>query len=286
MLDVQRYREHLGSHFRSYGLYMTDTTAFAGDSRCSQPFVQRSCPQPCAAGGGGEEKPAFSEDTRPLKATPFGSSAYRANFSIKDARFVRTELERLLDHGLILKDELHLCYVVTPFKDLPTPDWTLYLSLYHKLDPTRQRISQSIGISEGLLLSRSVNKGFVKKPTRESLLRAELVLKRFFAALVICDLVNEVPMAKVEAKYKVTRGHLQSLLRTSQVWKRGGVAPGVPHHQVPHIDGAQRWGLGGERGLELGGGGEVALCEVLTARSAFCTGTFLLVGRRLFLLLR
>lgn len=37
------------------------------------------------------------------------------------------------------------------------------------------------------------------------------VLQRFFAALVLCDLVNECPMAQAEAKYKVPPGQSQWL---------------------------------------------------------------------------
>jgi len=155
-----------------------------------------------------------------LSATPFGLSAYKGNFTIQEAIFARSEFERLLEDGLILKDELHLCYLVTPFKDLPTPDWAVYLQVYTQMSSTRQRISQMVGVSEGLLVSRSAHKGSIQKHQqhREKLVHDELVLKRFFAALVLCDLVNECPMAQAEAKYKLPRGALQSLLRSGQVF--------------------------------------------------------------------
>lgn len=47
----------------------------------------------------------------------------------QEANFARTEFERLLDNGLILSDELHLCYLVTPFRDLVTPDWAVFLAV-------------------------------------------------------------------------------------------------------------------------------------------------------------
>eukprot|EP00668_Euglena_longa_P012684 GGOE01015155.1.p1 GENE.GGOE01015155.1~~GGOE01015155.1.p1 ORF type:complete len:1052 (+),score=236.16 GGOE01015155.1:75-3230(+) len=154
-----------------------------------------------------------------LRATPFGTSAYKANFSIKEASFARTEFERLLDCGLILSDELHLCYLVTPFRDLVTPDWALFLALYHQMSATRQRISQMIGISERLLLSRSVGQQPTKVlPQPDKVAREELVLKRFFAALVLCDVVSELPMARVELKYKLNRGTIQALLKAAQVF--------------------------------------------------------------------
>lgn len=92
-----------------------------------------------------------------LLATPFGDSAVRSCFTVDEALFIRAEFSRLQTLGLILADDLHLCYFLTPLREVSREiRWELYRDLLSRLSDERQRIMSLIGVNEHYVDQRAM----------------------------------------------------------------------------------------------------------------------------------
>lgn len=72
-------------------------------------------------------------------ALKLGAATSRSSFSIEESLMLKRELEKARNN-LVLSDELHFCYLMTPiFNNSEPPDWMLYVhpfvSLAHSLHP-------------------------------------------------------------------------------------------------------------------------------------------------------
>lgn len=106
---------------------------------------------------------------------------------------------------------MHAIYLVTPYSvcnQMNDIDWLLFLDLWEKLPASLQRVGELVGIKDS----------FIVKAMR-AIKRVDYKLmqihKRFFIALALQELVNEMSINEVAAKYKVSRGVLQSLQQMS-----------------------------------------------------------------------
>lgn len=174
--------------------------------------------------------------------TPFGRSSVRSCFAIDEAVMVRDELAMLQDGGLILSDDLHICYFLTPIREVVDCDWNAYQRLLSRLNDTRQRIAGLLGVNEyfidqcamgmintsALTTPAMATPGAVPPPSSSSsssltlfsdpAKRELFTTRRFYVAMMLSDLLNEAPFHVVEAKYKVNRGQLQSLLKSASMF--------------------------------------------------------------------
>ncbi|RHW70854.1 DNA polymerase theta (helicase domain only) [Trypanosoma brucei equiperdum] len=149
-----------------------------------------------------------------LSSSPFGSCSVRSCFGVEDALIVRLELEKLQQSGLILADDLHMCYFVTPLRDPIDVDWSIYRDILSQLNETRQRIASMIGVDEFYVNQRAMGLGDAGGNGGG---RA-FATRRFYAALALADLLNEVPIGEVEQRYRCNRGQLQNLLRSASMF--------------------------------------------------------------------
>lgn len=107
----------------------------------------------------------------------------------------------------VLESELHAIYLVTPYSvcnQMNDIDWLLFLEMWEKLPTPLQRVGELVGITDSFIVRamRAIKKVDYK------LLQ---IHKRFFIALALQELVNEMPITEVAIKFKVSRGILQSL---------------------------------------------------------------------------
>ena len=102
---------------------------------------------------------------------------------------------------------------VTPIYDLiGSVDWYSYMCMWEHLSPSMRRVGDLVGVQDGFL-TKAVQ-GRIRKNTFEH--RRLLALhKRFYTALILHDLVNEMSLSKACQKYKCTRGVLQSLQQSA-----------------------------------------------------------------------
>ncbi|KAF5221529.1 hypothetical protein ECC02_005416 [Trypanosoma cruzi] len=160
-------------------------------------------------------QPAGNDDEQvSLSATPFGACSVRSCFSIEEALLVRGELENLQRTGLILADDLHLCYFLTPLREIGECNWSAYCEVLSQMSENRQRIANMVGVDEFFVHQRSMGLG---DPYGGSGSRT-FATRRFFVALMLADLLSEVPMSVVERRYQCNRGQLQSLMRSASMF--------------------------------------------------------------------
>jgi replicative superfamily II helicase len=165
-----------------------------------------------------------------LQPTPFGQSSVRSCFSLEEALLVKHELSSLQEEGLILCDDLHTCYFLTPVREVPDSiDWAVYQRLLSRLSTPRQRIAERLGVDEyfvdqcamGLMTptpAPSASASSLLSSHEMDLRKRLFTTRRFYVALMLSDLLNEMAMQDVEAKYTVNRGQLQSLLKSASMF--------------------------------------------------------------------
>ena len=91
-------------------------------------------------------------------------------------------------------------------------DWYAYLCMWERLPASMCRVGELVGIEEGFLTKAM--QGRVRSNTSDQ--RRLLALhKRFYTALILHDLVNEMDLPTACKKYGVTRGVLQSLQQSA-----------------------------------------------------------------------
>ena len=91
---------------------------------------------------------------------------------------------------------------------LPQLDWHHYFNLFEKLPPQYKRVGEMVGVEEQFI-ARAI-RGRIPARTTEQ--RWKLAVHhRFYSALALLELVNEIPLRTVSRRYNINKGLLQSL---------------------------------------------------------------------------
>lgn len=171
--------------------------------------------------------------------TPLGRAAFSSSLSPEESLIVFEDLAKARE-GFVLASDLHLIYEVTPtYVDLE-PDWGIFLQRYMDLSPIDQAVGNRVGVMEAFLLrmahgapilqhrgggrsrggkaakgkvSPLVQKSRWKSPGGAQLPVDQLlrICRRFYVALMLSYLVQEVPMLEICELFKVQKGALQGL---------------------------------------------------------------------------
>ncbi|KAJ3673940.1 hypothetical protein LUZ60_005932 [Juncus effusus] len=166
----------------------------------------------------------WSEEGKMYAATPLGKASFGSSLSPEESLVVLDDLSRARE-GFVLSSDLHLVYLVTPINVELEPDWELYYERFMELSSLDQSVGNRVGVSEPYLMhmAHGAPVPFAKKKSgahskgtgtssgtifNEATLR---VSKRFYVALMLARLVQEVPVADVCEAFKVARGMIQSL---------------------------------------------------------------------------
>ncbi|KAG0587234.1 hypothetical protein KC19_2G150600 [Ceratodon purpureus] len=171
--------------------------------------------------------------------TPLGRAAFSSSLSPEESLIVFEDLAKARD-GFVLASDLHLIYEVTPtYVDLE-PDWGVFYQRYMDLSPIDQAVGSRVGVMEAFLLrmahgapilqhrnggrsrggkgakgkvSPLVQKSRWKSPSGAQLPVDQLlrICKRFYVALILSYLVQEVPMLEICERFNVQKGAVQGL---------------------------------------------------------------------------
>ena len=87
-------------------------------------------------------------------------------------------------------------------------DWLHYLTLWEELDSSQKRVGEAVGVEERFLVRAM--KGTVSNVTPRQY-RQLAIHRRFYTALALHQLMNEVRLSEVAQNYKMNKGTLQSL---------------------------------------------------------------------------
>jgi replicative superfamily II helicase len=158
--------------------------------------------------------------------TTLGMATFRSSFSVEQALEVHEELQRA-QLGLVLSDELHLLYLVTPLFSslwLTAEQWSLYLKMLQKFEPSRLRVAEFVGVTERLLHFKAVEKtssrdnkkvglmGLAAALAATSLFVQDRPAVRFFLAMVLFEVIQEIPIAEVAHKYGIEKGFISQMM--------------------------------------------------------------------------
>lgn len=118
----------------------------------------------------------------------------------------------LASRAIALDTELHMLYLVTPINVTVWQecDWHHLFSLFSKLPPDQRRIAKLVGASEKFILDQLQG-----RRNNEKMLQVHI---RFFSALALFDLINEMSIYEVSHKYRIPRGCLQTLQSQSATY--------------------------------------------------------------------
>lgn len=118
----------------------------------------------------------------------------------------------------VLENELHIIYLVTPYSaanQWGNLDWMSYLDIWEKLPASMKRVGELVGVRESYIIKATRSK--VQTSNAQSHLML-MVHKRFYTALALQDLVNEVPLNDVAAKFNCSKGMMQSLQQSASTF--------------------------------------------------------------------
>ncbi|XP_038223120.1 DNA polymerase theta-like [Zerene cesonia] len=140
-------------------------------------------------------------------ATSLGKACLSSSMAPNDGLSLFCELQKARQ-CIVLETDLHLIYLVTPYSvssqwaDL---DWLHLLTLWESLTVAMKKVGELVGVQESFIIRclRGANKSACKNKLN--------IHKRFYTALALQDLVNEVPLSEVAAKFQCARGFLQGL---------------------------------------------------------------------------
>lgn len=113
--------------------------------------------------------------------------------------------------AIALDTELHMLYLVTPINVTVWQecDWHHLFALFSKLPSDHRRIAKLVGVSEKFILDQ------LQGRRNEKMLKVHI---RFFSALALFDLINEMNIYQVSNKYRIPRGCLQTLQSQSATY--------------------------------------------------------------------
>lgn len=159
-------------------------------------------------------------DKEIFKATPFGSAVLNSAMSPDEGLVIFSELQKALQ-CFVLTCELHIIYEITPINiseywqtSSAKLDWSFYLSIIENLDAEKKRVASLVGIRESFIMKMVRGKPISTDSDRKSL----KIHFRFYTALILNDLVNEVPFSELTKKYDCQKGFLQSLQQSSATY--------------------------------------------------------------------
>ncbi|KAI9803475.1 MAG: hypothetical protein M1825_001818 [Sarcosagium campestre] len=149
-----------------------------------------------------------------------GNATVAASLTPEDGLFIHNEIERAL-RAFVMDGELHVFYMFTPMQDTNLGDvnWQIFAKEMDRLDESDLRVLDFVGINPMAVVRLSRGAPFRENTSEE--INAGRVYRRFYAALQLRDLCNEVPVHAVARKYESPRGAVQMLAQTCQGFAAG-----------------------------------------------------------------
>ncbi|KAI8424100.1 hypothetical protein MSG28_002707 [Choristoneura fumiferana] len=145
-------------------------------------------------------------------ATPLGKACLSSSMAPNDGLSLFCELQKARQ-CLVLETDLHLIYLVTPYSassQWADIDWLHLLTLWESLTKAMKKVGELVGVQESFIIR--CLRGANKMSNAQNKLN---IHKRFYTALALQDLVNEVPLSEVATKFQCARGFLQSLQQSA-----------------------------------------------------------------------
>ncbi|KAF0643362.1 hypothetical protein FPSE5266_20079 [Fusarium pseudograminearum] len=152
-------------------------------------------------------------------ATQLGKAIVASAIDPDDGVFVHDELSRALQ-AFVMDGEMHVLYTFTPVQESGVMvNWQVFRNEMERLDESGLRVLRLLGIKPTTILKLA--QGATLRETTQEEKQIARVHRRFYLALQLRDLCNEVPIHIVARKYDVPRGMVQNLSQTCQGFAAG-----------------------------------------------------------------
>ncbi|TGJ80043.1 hypothetical protein E0Z10_g8731 [Xylaria hypoxylon] len=152
-------------------------------------------------------------------ATQLGKAVVASSLEPEDGAFVHREMQRALQ-AFVMDGEMHILYTFTPVQELfASINWQIFRSEMEALDDSGLRVMMFLGLNPAVV-NRMAQGGTLKEsnPAEKEIAR---VYRRFYLALQLRDLCNEISIHAVARKYDMPRGTVQTLEQTCQGFAAG-----------------------------------------------------------------
>jgi DNA polymerase theta len=176
----------------------------------------------------GSEFVRWDSTSQSFIPTPFGGASVYSTLCPTDALIVFRDLSQSRKK-LVLESSLHLIYLITPVSQLIEPDWSLFFQKYMRLPAPDRCVADVLDISERNLVKWTQSNQ--KRSAASQLTKILLSHRRFYSAMILKNLIDEVEKAvaektethgfvleKVSRRFGVGRGQLQSLLTSASAF--------------------------------------------------------------------
>ncbi|KAG5989316.1 hypothetical protein E4U54_004358, partial [Claviceps lovelessii] len=153
--------------------------------------------------------------------TRLGKAIVASAIDPDDGVFIHDEMKKAL-RAFVMDGEMHILYVFTPVQDFGmTVNWQVFRNEMERLDDSGLRVLDHLGIKPTSVLRLA--QGAVLKESTPEEKNVARVYRRFYLAMQLRDLCNEVPIHAVARKYDMPRGSVQTLSQTCQGFAAGMV---------------------------------------------------------------
>ncbi|KAM0129234.1 hypothetical protein ACHAO1_008561 [Botrytis cinerea] len=153
------------------------------------------------------------------EATRLGQAVVASSLAPEDGLFVHKELRRSLE-AFVLDCEMHVLYTFTPVQAMQgSINWQIFRREVDMLDESNLRVLGFVGLKPSLI-NKMAQGGSMRESTPDEIEIAR-IYKRFYTALQLRDLCNEMPVHAVARKYDLPRGTIQNLAQTCHGFAAG-----------------------------------------------------------------
>lgn len=154
-----------------------------------------------------------------FEATQLGKAIVTSSLDPEDGVFIHKELKRALQ-AFVMDGELHILYTFTPVQEMSINiNWKVFANEMESLDESGLRVLGLLGLKP-TEINRMMRGGAMRTSTIEEQELAR-VYRRFYLALQLRDLCNEMTVHRVAQKYEMPRGTVQTLAQTCQGFAAG-----------------------------------------------------------------
>ncbi|KAK4043634.1 P-loop containing nucleoside triphosphate hydrolase protein [Parachaetomium inaequale] len=155
-----------------------------------------------------------------FQATLLGKAIVASSLDPEDGIFIHNELKKALQ-AFVMDGDMHVLYNFTPVHDLGgvMVNWKVFWNEMQQLDDSGLRVIHFLGLKP-VVVDNMLHGGTLRETTPAEKENARRY-HRFYLALQLRDLCNEVPIHRVAQKYDMPRGSVQTLAQTCQGFAAG-----------------------------------------------------------------
>ncbi|KAH6709425.1 DEAD/DEAH box helicase [Leptodontidium sp. MPI-SDFR-AT-0119] len=154
-----------------------------------------------------------------FRATLLGEAIVASSLTPEDGLFIHRELRKALQ-AFVMDGEMHVLYSFTPVQAAQINiNWQIFRKEMDGFDESNLRAMDFVGLKPSIINKMALG-GTMKESTEQEIETAR-IYRRFYSALQLRDLCNEMPIHAVARKYDIPRGIVQNLAQTCHGFAAG-----------------------------------------------------------------